>query len=114
MREKSELDVVIEMLTQWVTAVKLRNSVNDTAINRTSENLVLRLFNVAYGYELKNLNWEESNYPAVDLGDRERGIAFQVTATDTLDKIRETLKKFYIQNGPHKEFPGGLYFFFLK
>ena len=56
MREKSELDSIIEMLTQWVTAVKLRNTVNDTGINRTSENLVLRLLNAAYGYELKNLN----------------------------------------------------------
>lgn len=114
MRDKSELDSIIEMLTQWVTAVKLRNTVNDTGINRTSENLVLRLLNAAYGYELKNLNWEESNYPAVDLGDRRRGIAFQVTATDTPDKIKETLKKFYAHDGTHKEFPGGIYFFFLK
>jgi WD40 repeat protein len=114
MREKRELDSVMAMLTQWVTAVKLRNTVNDTGINRTSENLVLRLLNAAYGYDLKNLNWEESNYPAVDLGDRGRGIAFQVTATDTPDKIKETLKRFYAHDGTHKGFPGGIYFFFLK
>ncbi len=114
MKEKNELDVVKEMLTQWVTAVKLRNSVNDMEINRTSENLVLRLLNLAYDYDLTNLNWEGNNYPAIDLGDREGGIALQVTSTSTLDKIKETLRKFYTIDGPHNEFTKGLYFFFLK
>lgn len=113
MREKYQLELIVEMLTQWLTAVKLRNSVNDTGINRTSENLVLRLLNAAYDYDLVNLNWEDSQYPAVDLGDRERGISFQVTSTKTLNKIKESLKKFYMEGGPHKDFPGGIYFFFL-
>lgn len=67
MGEKNELDAVVEMLTQWVTAVKLRNALNYTDINRTAENLALRLLNTAYDYNLKNLNWDQSNYPAVDL-----------------------------------------------
>ena len=104
----------MEMLTQWVTAVKLRNAVNYTDINRTAENLALRLLNTAYDYNLKNLNWDQYNYPAVDLGDQKRGIAFQVTASDDLKKIRDTVEKFYALEGPHKEFPGGLCFFFIK
>jgi len=112
MGEKNELDVVVEMLTQWVTAVKLRNAVNYTDINRTAENLALRLLNTAYDYNLKNLNWDKNNYPAVDLGDHDRGIAFQVTATDKWVKIKDTVEKFYAPDGPHKEFPGGLFFFF--
>ncbi len=114
MREKNELDAVVEMLTQWVTAVKLRNAVNYTDINRTAENLALRLLNTAYDYNLKNLNWEQNNYPTVDLGDHDRGIAFQVTASDDLKKIRDTVEKFYALERPHKKFPGGLYFFFIK
>jgi len=114
MREKSELDSVVAMLTQWVTDVKLRNSLNDTGINSTSENLVLRLLNAAFDYNLTNLNWDDTNYPAIDLGDRKLGIAVQVTATDTIDKIKETLKKFFTPKVPYKKFPGGLYFFFLK
>ena len=68
MREKNELDAVVEMLTQWVTAVKLRNALNYTDINRTAENLALRLLNTAYEYNLEKLNWDQNNYPAVDLG----------------------------------------------
>lgn len=114
MREKNELNAVVEMLTQWVTAVKLRNAVNYTDINRTAENLVLRLLNTAYDYNLKNLNWDQNNYPAVDLGDQNRGIAFQVTASGDLKKIKDTVEKFYAIGGPHKEFSNGLYFFFIK
>jgi hypothetical protein len=69
MGEKNELDAVVEMLTQWVTAVILRNALNYMDINRTAENLVLRLLNTLYDYNLENLNWEQNNYPAVDLGD---------------------------------------------
>jgi len=114
MGEKNELDTVVEMLTQWVTAVKLRNALNYTDINRTAENLALRLLNTAYNYNLKNLNWDQNNYPAVDLGDQKRGVAFQVTASDDLKKIKETVAKFYAPNGPHKEFLKDLYFFFIK
>jgi len=108
------LDTMVEMLTQWVTAVKLRNAVNYTDINRIAENLALRLLNTVYNYNLENLNWDLSNYPAVDLGDDKRGISFQVTASGTLDKIKETLRKFYAPKGPHEDFPGGLYFFFIN
>lgn len=113
MREKEELDSIINMMSWWVSQVNMRNSRNDTSINKTSENLVLRLLNAAYDYNLTNLNWEHNNKEAVDLGDRERGIAFQVTAKDTLAKVKDTLKKFFSIKGPHKDFPGGIYFFFL-
>ena len=114
MGEKNELDAVVEMLTQWVTAVKMRNAVNYTDINRIGENLALRLLNTAYDHNLKNLNWDQNNYPAVDLGDQKRGIGFQVTASDKWVKIKDTIEKFYAPDGPHKEFPNGLYFFFIK
>lgn len=114
MGEKNELNAVVEMLTQWVTAVKLRNALNYTDINRTAEDLALRLLNAAYDYNLKNLNWELPNYPAVDLGDQNKGIAFQVTASVDLNKIKKTLKKFYAPDGPHREFPKSIYFFFIK
>jgi hypothetical protein len=80
----------------------------------SAENLALRLLNTAYDYNLENLNREQNNYPAIDLGDHERGIAFQVTASDELRKIKETVTKFYAPDGPHKEFSNGLYFFFIK
>ncbi|MCP5108875.1 MAG: SMEK domain-containing protein [bacterium] len=113
MEEDKKVEQIEHMLTQWVTAVKLRNARGYTDINRTSENLALRLLNAVYGYRLENLNWTSPDYPAADLGDRHEGIAFQVTATTTAAKIRQSLEKFHSPSGPHRQFFGGLYFFFI-
>ncbi|WP_263789926.1 SMEK domain-containing protein [Salinibacter sp.] len=47
--------------------------------------------------ELTNLNKERQNYPAVDLGDAENGVAFQVSATVRTRKIESTLETFFGQ-----------------
>jgi hypothetical protein len=117
MEELDQMEAVKRMLTQWVTAVKLSNAVSFTDINRISENLALRLLNAVYDYRLENLNWDSSDYLAVDLGESGGGdgnIAFQVTATASVEKIKSTLEKFHAKNGPHKLFPGGVYFFFIN
>lgn len=114
MREMKEMTRVKELLEIWVRKVERDNMENDTTINLYSENLAVRLLNIVYGYNLENLNWSQCNYKAVDLADNKEGIAFQVTSTDTLRKIKLTLGKFYAPDGPHKKFPNGIYFFFLK
>ena len=44
---------------------------------------------------LRNLNeTERANYPGIDLADDEAGVAVQITATPTLEKITDTLKTF--------------------
>jgi WD40 repeat protein len=114
MREMKEMTRVKDLLEIWVRKVERDNRENDTTINLYSENLALRLLNIVYGYNLENLNWSRCNYKAVDLADHHEGIAFQVTSEDSLRKIKKTLGKFYAPDGPHKKFPRGIYFFFLK
>src|SRR5690606_37198077 len=45
--------------------------------------------------ELENLNVRQKrNYPAIDLADFNNRVAFQITATSTLDKVKHTLMAF--------------------
>jgi hypothetical protein len=57
---------------------------------------LIPLITEVYGYRnLENLNFTKgSNYPSVDLGDETARVAFQITATPDLKKVKETLTKF--------------------
>src|SRR5690606_28341445 len=57
-----------------------------------------------YGLQLQNLNAvEKRNYPAIDLADFDNRVAFQITATATLPKIKSTLDTFE-KYGLHHQF----------
>ena len=51
---------------------------------------MLRFFNAFYGWNLINLNAERNNFPAADLGDRDRRIAVQITNEGESAKITKT------------------------
>ena len=75
------------------------------AIGLLDQNLILQSFiaqflNIIYGYDLINLDRDGHKYPAIDLGDFYRKVAFQVTATKTPRKIEETIEIFI----RHKEY----------
>lgn len=80
----------------WIKAsVELNCSLNLLDCNIHMEHFLIGLLNRVYGYSLVNLNAEESNFISIDLGDREKRIAIQVTSDNTSTKIKETLKKFF-------------------
>lgn len=80
----------------WIKAsVELNSSLNLLDCNIHMEHFLIGLLNRVYGYNLVNLNAEESNFTSIDLGDREKRIAIQVTSDNTSTKIKETLKKFF-------------------
>lgn len=62
--------------------------------NIAMEDVICRLLNLVYGYQLVNLNTQKENYPGIDLGDEHNRIAVQVTSNNSRDKIQETLRKF--------------------
>jgi hypothetical protein len=70
-----------------------------------AEDVICPVLSAAYELpNLENLNViEHVNYPAVDLGDRESGVAFQVTSRVTTDKIEKTLDKFF-EHGLHSDY----------
>lgn len=60
-----------------------------------SETVLIPLFKEVFGYvDLINLNSESNNFPGIDLGDRKRKIAFQISSTTDLEKIKHTLRQF--------------------
>ncbi len=83
-------------MSLFVTDIKHARAMQQTDINKVSENLVIPLFAKIYGYKnLKNLNFSEgSNFPGIDLGDEKARVAFQITSTPGIEKIKHTLRKF--------------------
>ena len=64
--------------------------------NKIAENLVCGLMRELLGLPgLRNLNAaSRANYPAIDLADFDEKLAVQVTATPTLAKVKDTVRKF--------------------
>lgn len=90
-----------ELMARFVAQIKGATAMGRTDLNKVSENILIPILSVVYGYtNLKNLNIEEANYPGIDLegelllGDEVNKVAFQVTATANTNKIKKTLRKF--------------------
>ncbi len=76
---------------------------NLTDINVHSENFYRDLLNLAFGYNLVNINTINPNAAAIDLGDEGNSLAIQVTSTSAIAKTRRTVRKF-IEKGLCEKF----------
>ena len=96
MNLKKSQDRINELMSRFVAQIKGKTSINRTDINRISEDVLIQLFSEIYEHtDLKNLNVSEgSNFPAIDLGDKETGTAYQITSTPSSQKVKRTLEKF--------------------
>lgn len=74
--------------------IEINNNNGLTDANKLSEPFFCDLLNEIYGYNLINLNLEQLNYPAVDLGDDKRKISFQITSDSSKPKIKKTIQRF--------------------
>lgn len=77
-------------LTNSVT-IAVRNNRPTSAV--VAETTLAGLLNRIFGWELVNANAISRNFPGVDLIDRDRKIAVQVTATCSPEKVRNTIQK---------------------
>ena len=83
-----------ESLAQLEREVQMSISSGHTNIAHISEALFLGLLNALYGWHLKDMNAKKQNYPAIDLADDDARVAVQVTATASLDKVKDTISAF--------------------
>jgi hypothetical protein len=92
-------------MSLFVTQVKAATAMEKTDINQLSENVLIPLFAEIYGFQnLKNLNFTEgSNFPSIDLSDETAKVAIQITATNKIEKVKYTIKKF-IENDLYKKY----------
>lgn len=88
-----------EKISQFFSIIK-ENIKNDNIngyynIDRKMEDVVSKLLELVYSYNLINTNDIYPNYPAIDLADNERRIAIQVTADNSIEKINRTFETFF-------------------
>jgi len=91
---KTEMDSIIERLSYIKSQVEISTSQNLIDINIYSENFFRDLLNLVLGHHFQNINIDEKNAAAIDLGDKVAKIAVQVTSTNEVSKIEKTVSKF--------------------
>lgn len=97
------------LVSQWACEIDIHTKSGSTDKNKYSEYIAAELLNAAFTYRLKVLG---KNHPAVDLGDREKGIAFQITSRTDAEKIRSDMQTFKDKNLMSK-YPEGIRFLLL-
>ena len=105
MNLKKTQDRINELMSRFVVQIKGATAMSRTDINHVSENVLIPLFSEIYEHtELKNLNVsEDSNFPAIDLGDKETKTAYQITSTSSSRKVKQTLETF-VAHKRYKEY----------
>jgi hypothetical protein len=93
MQQQKLINEARDLLSVFVTRVKGAAALGHTDINVISESVLRDLFRVVFSLPgLRNLNHERKNFPGLDLADDTTGVAFQVTATPDLAKVKEALE----------------------
>jgi hypothetical protein len=112
--QRREIIEIKEYIKKWIYDIELSNSLYYFDINKISEGVSLRLLNLVYELDLKDLNEEKANFPGIDLGnDVSSKIAFQITSDNSSKKIKGTLKTFK-ESGFDKKFTKGVKFLILR
>lgn len=93
MNAENIINEITKKLTLITYYIRFKTSANLNDINTILESCFKEILNITFGYNLMNLN-NEYLYPAIDLGDNKNKIAFQITSTNDMSKIRKTLEKF--------------------
>lgn len=90
------INEITKNAARFVLEVEGFNALSQYHINIHAESFLIPVLNQVYHLNLENLNdTRKSNYPAIDLADFEKRIAFQITSTAELSKIEKTLKTFF-------------------
>ncbi len=83
------------MVSRIIVQVELATAQGRTDINLALEDAFIPVLRSAFNLpQLYNLNRKQKNFPGIDLGDEYDRVAFQVTATTSLEKVKDTLRQF--------------------
>ena len=97
------MEYITSQLSIIKSKVELCSSLNLLNINIHMESFMCGLLNLVYSYNLVNLNNAQANYTSIDLGDRTKRIAIQVTSNTKSTKILHTIEGF-VTKGYDKDF----------
>lgn len=88
---------ITRVLTFLRAEVTLRGSMNLYDVNIHAENFYRDFFNLLYGWDLEDLNVEKKNAGFIDLIDKDRKKAVQVTSQNDSGKIKHTIEGFLLK-----------------
>ncbi len=91
-QRKMALDNISRILAITRYDIEQHQVINDFSLNIHGENFFRDVFNFIYGYNLVNANFETGNAPCIDLINKKRKLAYQITTTRTKEKIEKTLQ----------------------
>lgn len=84
---------IVDALSDVAGQVSTRGKLGLTDLNKHAEDFFKIILNHLLSLSLENLNAERSNEPGLDLGDKTKQVAFQITATRSSAKVDATLEK---------------------
>lgn len=87
------VNYIVETLNVLRQEIISKSAMGLTDDNKHLESFIAFICNKTYGWNLENLNEEKANFPGVDVGDRRAGLAMQITATKTSEKVNDTISK---------------------
>lgn len=82
---------IVDGLSDIAGQVSTRGRLGLTDLNKHAEDFFGIILNYLLSISLLNLNAGRSNEPGLDLGDKVKRVAFQITATRTSAKVNDTL-----------------------
>jgi hypothetical protein len=88
---KLAFDNISRMLAIIRYDIEHHQAIGDLSLNIHGENYFRDVFNFVYGYSFENANFKNQNAPCIDLIDKSRKLAYQITTTRTKKKIEKTL-----------------------
>lgn len=95
MRQLTIENNIRDVVSRLERQVELATAQGRTDINLALEDAFIPILKAAYRLpNLVNLNRKRKNYPGIDLGDDHDRVAFQITSTTTLDKVKSTVRQF--------------------
>ena len=89
-----KMKYIKKKLIELRSEVEVDNEQGHFDINKIVEDVYMHILNDVYGWDLKNANLIQENFPAIDLIDETKMIVIQVTSTTDTPKLRNTIKKF--------------------
>ena len=88
-----------EVVSRLITEVDLATSQGRLDVNLVSEDAWIPILRDVFQCPgLINLNKKQKNFPGIDLGDEQDRVAFQITASTDLKKVKKTLSQFRDKN----------------
>jgi len=95
MRQLEVENQLRDVVSRIIVQVELATSQGRTDINLALEDAFIPILKSVYNLpHLTNLNRKQKNFPGIDLGDDHDRVAFQLTSTTTLEKVKFTVQQF--------------------